>query len=71
MTFEENLKKLELIVRKMESGELKLDESLKAFEEGRALVESCRKELDAIRLKIEKVTADGRTEPFDFPVNKE
>ena len=32
MTFEENLKKLELIVRKMESGELKLDESLKAFE---------------------------------------
>ena len=34
-------------------------------------MESCRKELDAIRLKIEKVTADGRTEPFDFPVNKE
>ena len=37
MSFEENLKKLETLVKRMESGELKLDEMMKAFEEGRAL----------------------------------
>ncbi len=66
MSFEENLKKLETLVKRMESGELKLDEMMKAFEEGRALADSCRKELEAVRLKIEKVTRDGKTEPFDF-----
>ena len=57
--FEDNLKKLETLVSKMESGEQKLDEMIKEFEEGRALVAECRRELDSIKLKIEKVTADG------------
>ena len=45
MKFEDNLKKLEGLVGKMESGELNLDEMIKAFEEGRALVSECQKEL--------------------------
>lgn len=62
MKFEDNLKDLENLVRKMESGEMKLDEMIKAFEDGRRLVSQCRKELDSIRLKIEKVTKSGTTE---------
>lgn len=66
MTFEEKLTKLEALVKKMESGELKLDEMIKAFEEGRALVNDCRQELDSIRLRIEKVTAEGKVEPLEI-----
>ena len=62
MKFEDNLAKLEGLVRKMESGEMNLDEMIAAFEEGRTLVETCRADLEAIRLKIEKVTASGVAE---------
>lgn len=64
MKFEDNLKDLETLVRKMESGEMKLDEMIKAFEDGRKLVSECQKELDSIRLKIEKVTKAGTVEEF-------
>ena len=59
MNFEEKLKTLEDKVAGMESGKLSLDEMIKTFEEGRKLVDDCTRELDAIRLKVEKVTASG------------
>ncbi len=62
MKFEDNLKKLETLVAKMEGGELKLDEMIKAFEEGRKLVADCQVELESIRQRIEKVTKDGSVE---------
>ena len=65
MKFEDNLKKLEGLVGKMESGEMNLDEMIKAFEEGRKLVTECQKDLDSIRQRIEKVTRDGTTEPLN------
>ena len=65
MKFEDNLKKLEGLVGKMESGEMNLDEMIKAFEEGRKLVTECQKDLDSIRQRIEKVTKDGTTVPLD------
>ena len=64
MKFEDNLKKLEGLVGKMESGEMNLDEMIKAFEEGRKLVTECQKDLDSIRQRIEKVTKDGTVEPL-------
>ena len=66
MKFEDNLKKLEGLVGKMESGEMNLDEMIKAFEEGRKLVTECQKDLDSIRQRIEKVTKDGTTEPLNL-----
>ena len=45
-SFETAMKRLEEIVRTMERGELPLEESLKLFEEGTALVRSCTKQLD-------------------------
>ena len=62
MKFEDNLVKLEGLVGKMESGEMNLDEMIKAFEEGRKLVAECQKDLDSIRQRIEKVTKDGSVE---------
>lgn len=62
MTFEDRLKKLEALVGRMESGELNLDDMIKSFEEGRKLVADCQKELEHIRLRIEKVTKDGTVE---------
>jgi len=59
MNFEEKLKNLESIVDKMESGQMKLDDMIVAFNEGRKLVDDCRKDLDSIRAKVEKVTANG------------
>lgn len=64
MKFEDNLKKLEGLVAKMESGEMNLDEMIKSFEEGRKLVADCQKDLEAIRLRIEKVTQGGSVEPL-------
>lgn len=64
MKFEEKLAKLESLVAGMESGKLNIDEMISAFEEGRKLVEDCTADLNAIKLKIEKITASG-TEPLD------
>ena len=62
MAFEDKLKTLEEIVQKMGSGEMKLDEMIKAYEEGQKLVADCSKELEDIRLRIEKVTKSGEVE---------
>lgn len=62
MKFEDNLKKLESIVAGMESGQMKLDDMIKAFEEGRKLVAECQQDLESIRLRIEKVTKSGAVE---------
>ena len=66
MKFEDNLKSLETLVGKMESGEMKLDEMISAFEEGRRLVAECQKDLTSIRQRIEKVTSDGAVEKLEL-----
>ena len=62
MKFEESLKALEGLVRRMQSGEMPLDDMIKAFEEGRKLVDTCQKDLESIRQRIEKVTKSGAVE---------
>lgn len=60
-TFEENMQRLEQIVRAMERGDVALDESLKLFEEGTELVRCCGKLLDEAELQVKKIAiaADG------------
>jgi exodeoxyribonuclease VII small subunit len=67
-TFEENLQRLEQIVRTMERGEAPLEESLKLFQEGTELVRSCGKLLDEAELQVKKVmtAADGTPVLEDF-----
>lgn len=60
-TFEENMLRLEQIVRAMERGDVPLEESLKLFQEGTALVKNCGKLLDEAELQVKKIVtaADG------------
>ena len=51
--FEDALKKLEEIVKEMESGDLTLEESLKSFEEGVRLSRFCAKKLDEAERRID------------------
>lgn len=68
MTFEQSMQRLEQIVRTLERGDAQLDDSLKLFQEGTALVRSCGKLLDEAELAIKKVTvaADGTPVLEDF-----
>ena len=67
-SFEENMQRLEQIVRTMERGDVPLEESLKLFQEGTELVRSCGKLLDDAQLQIQKVmtAADGSPVMEDF-----
>lgn len=68
VTFEEALARLEEIVRAMESGSAKLDESLALFEEGVGLVKFCTGELDHAEQKVKILQAgdDGKLTEKDF-----
>lgn len=67
-TFEENMLRLEQIVRSMERGEVALEESLKLFREGTDLVAQCAKLLDEAELQVKKVMTapDGTPVLEDF-----
>lgn len=60
-SFEENMQRLEQIVRAMERGDVALEESLKLFQEGTELVRCCGKLLDDAELQVKKIAtmADG------------
>lgn len=45
LSFEENLEKLENLVKKLESGENSLDEAVKLYQEGILLAKICHEEL--------------------------
>ena len=56
--FEEALEQLEKVVERLESGELSLEESLAAFEEGVRLVKFCNQKLTEVEKKIELLVKD-------------
>ena len=64
-TFEESLKKLEKIIEKLEDGNVNLDDSIKSFEEGVALVKECQKQLSEAEIKIQTLLEDGNVEPTE------
>jgi exodeoxyribonuclease VII small subunit len=53
MTFEAALEKLQVSVKKLESGELSLEDSLKLFEEGIRLTRACQEHLQAAEQRVE------------------
>ena len=64
-TFEENMQRLEQIVRSLERGDAPLEESLKLFQEGTALVESCGKLLDEAELQVKKISTAANGSPIE------
>ena len=71
MDFEEALGRLEVIVRKLEAGDIKLDEALQLFEEGVKLSRHCASLLDQVEKRIQLLVGveDGEpvVEEFDNP----
>ena len=74
MSFEDALRALEDVVRRLEGGEVPLDESIQLYERGEALRRHCQARLDAAQERIEKIVAgpdaSGQpraqgTQPFD------
>jgi len=67
--FEQALKELETIVRKLETGSGDLDASINDYVRGTQLKEFCQEKLKSARLKVESIlkTQDGNVslQPFD------
>ena len=68
--FEKNMLRLEEIVRSMERGDAPLEESLKLFQEGTALVQSCGKLLDEAELQVNKITVSADGTPLEEPFHE-
>ena len=66
-SFEKNLQKLELIVEKLESGEIGLEESVKLYEEGMKIKKICDNKLKDIEMQIKKIKIeDNKITKEDF-----
>jgi exodeoxyribonuclease VII small subunit len=68
-SFEVALKRLEEVLDSLEHGDLNLEESVKAFEEGVALVRLCHGRLDEVERRVELLLKDeaGRFMTKTFP----
>jgi len=58
LTFEQALDELDALVRRMESGELTLDESIAAYRRGAELARYCQTRLTQAELEIKQLEGD-------------
>ena len=69
ITFEQAMAELDEIVRKLENGQIPLEEAVKTYEKGVELKKICEEKLKNAEMKIEKLTLkDGKpvaTEALD------
>lgn len=70
-TFEDNLARLEAIVKALEDEELTLERSLKLYEEGVKLAGKCSLELEQAERKIKLLKRDADGEIIEAPVSEE
>ncbi len=61
LSYEEALAELEGIVEALEDGQSQLDESMKLFERGQALVVHCGALLESAQLKVQKLAGESVT----------
>ncbi|HYL34002.1 MAG TPA: exodeoxyribonuclease VII small subunit [Stellaceae bacterium] len=68
LSFEDALKELEDIVRRIEAGNAKLDDALAAYERGALLKQHCESKLREAQARVDKIVlgSDGKpaTEPM-------
>lgn len=56
LSFEDSFTELDSIVRRLEGGELPLEESVALYERGRLLAAQCQRLLDGAELRITQIT---------------
>ncbi len=65
--FEKALSELESIVRKMEDGQLSLEQSLEAFEQGISLTRQCQQALASAEQRVQTlIEKDGKAQTQAF-----
>ena len=73
--FEDAMKRLENIVKSLESGDLSLENSLEIFEEGMKLAGFCSQKLEEAEQKVHLLIKDSNgkygSQPFDVNESKE
>jgi exodeoxyribonuclease VII small subunit len=62
-TFEESMIRLEKVVADLERGDLTLDLAMGAYQEGVALVSTCRERLSQAELVVRRLTEDAAGNP--------
>ena len=73
-SFETALEQLQNTVKRLESGELTLDQALKSFEDGVKLTRVCQQHLGSAEQKIQllmQADADGKVELQPFSPNRQ
>lgn len=66
LSFEENLEKLEEIVKNLESGNIPLDDAINSFNEAMKLAKVCDEKLKNAEEKVNKIlNKDGKLEDFE------
>ena len=71
MTYESGMEELTALTEKIESGEMTLEETLKAYEKGCALAEKLSALLQEGHGRVEKLEKDGSRTPFDAEEQEE
>jgi exodeoxyribonuclease VII small subunit len=69
-SFEDALGRLEKIVAQMESGDLKLEDSMKLFEEGLGLTRVCHQRLDEVEKKVKQLLKKSPAKDDEAPGGK-
>lgn len=73
INFEEAIKKLEDEVKRLENGNMSLDESIASFEEAVKLVKICNEKLETAERKVAILTemSDGTVTDMPFVIDDE
>ena len=75
MTYEQQLQQLEALIKQLENGDLSLDQTLAAYEQGIGLVRACQQQLEQAEQRIQLLAQDDNGEetliPFTDPEDDE
>jgi exodeoxyribonuclease VII small subunit len=69
MTYETAAARVEEIIRRLDSGEASLNETLALVQEGKSLIELCAGELDAVGAALEELRLDELVERLEGPAS--
>lgn len=64
MSFEEELEKLENIVKELESGEVNLDDAINKYTEAMKIAKNCSDKIKKAESLVSKVLKDNKLEDF-------
>lgn len=71
LTFEQQLEAVESLIAQMESGSMPLEESMKRYEEGMAMITAMEKELQSATQRLTVIRQNAAGEDEEVPLEDE